>query len=135
MHLINVLMLQIPDAVLWFLQASWPKRTFVAMCVGLSSLAVTYGIFVATFNGLLFHIAVQFQTPLDMINLCYVSIYLISSICALSILYITMLVGYYTIRWTLRLVLDTAIEIITPVSFLLCLQLYVVLNLTTNSFR
>ena len=116
MHLINVLMLQIPDAVLWFLQASWHKRTFVAMCVGLSSLAVTYGIFVTTFNGLLFHIAVQFQTPLDMINLCYVGIHLISSICSLSILYITMLVGYYTIRWTLRLVLDTVIEIITPVS-------------------
>jgi hypothetical protein len=106
---------QIPAAVLWAWQASWPKRIFAAICVGISLLTIVYGIFATVWVWLLSGIANQLKDPLDMIHLCYVCLLGIICILATSILVITMFVGYYTVRWALRSVFNIIVEIVTPV--------------------
>ena len=106
---------QIPAAVLWVWQASWPKSIFVAMCVGISILATVSGVFAASFVWLIAGIVAQIQNPLDMINLCSICVLGIVCIFSVVILFVTMLVGNYTLRWILRRIFELILEIVVPV--------------------
>ena len=116
---------QIPAAVLWVWQASWLKRIFVAMCVGISFFAIVYGVFATTFGWLISGLVTQYRNPSDMVNLCCVSI--IGFICALaaSMLYIAMLAVYYTVRWILLRIFNMVVEIIVAPVIICVVNLYI----------
>ena len=104
---------KIPAAVLWVWQASWPKRVFVATCVGLS--VSVPGVFVTSCVWLVAGIGAQIQNPLDIINLCGICILGIVCITEAVILSVAMLAGYYTLRWILRRIFGIIVEIVAPV--------------------